>query len=618
MRFCIALQAVAVNIAVAVAFPQDLNLDMVIAAPDPTYTEAVGVTAQSVSYNPTSIVAQVTSAVSSVSVQVSDVLSGTAVAKRDIAKRTACATQPTGASSYASAPTDPSAWASYSVFASAASVAPTPSGYTKEFTNLAASNNVYGYLGFTTLQSYDVMTCSKKCDAIDGCMSFNLYFERDPSLDPGTGCTNPAPVTMVKCVFWGGPVNQGNAVNTGQFRSSFQVLIAGSNGYTNNTVVAPPGFDTPTFLGNAAINAPYDGQGYNTLAGSTIFTQGTFNASLCADYCNAQTKYNAANRAADGTPPKVCHFFNTFILYLKSGNTKIPQGQYCTLYPEVGDSSYATNTGQMRGSDQYLVEYSYAYPLTGSHGLANKPGDKQGAIYQAAYDMEYYPSQLTSTFQPFCSSVLGYSAALTTTTTTATVTPTSYTTVTDMITKRDAAASSITPSVLTKYPTSVVSSACSLIATSPTTTSVVVSTTTFSAPATTSTTVVSSTLVIPTCAGPSTACAPYVTCTASSSSDCECLQRLGGSSAACIDPGESVGPSCNTDADCATGKICFTSCAGQTCQTFQDCVNSSSAKMLFRRGAEARKAVGAEAVKSKSLFKRELVCTTEKFYCDVV
>jgi hypothetical protein len=93
---------------------------------------------------------------------------------------------------------------------------------------------------------------------------------------------------------------------------------------------------------------------------------------------------------------------------------------------------------------------------------------------------------------------------------------------------------------------------------------------------------------------------------------------LGGSSAACIDPGESVGPSCNTDADCATGKICFTSCAGQTCQTFQDCVNSSSAKMLFRRGAEARKAVGAEAVKSKSLFKRELVCTTEKFYCDVV
>lgn len=174
MRFCIALQAVAVNIAVAVAFPQDLNLDMVIAAPDPTYTEAVGVTAQSVSYNPTSIVAQVTSAVSSVSVQVSDVLSGTAVAKRDIAKRTACATQPTGASSYTSAPTDPSAWASYSVFASAASVAPTPSGYTKEFTNLAASNNAYGYLGFATLQSYDVMTCSKKCDAIDGCMSSNL------------------------------------------------------------------------------------------------------------------------------------------------------------------------------------------------------------------------------------------------------------------------------------------------------------------------------------------------------------------------------------------------------------------------------------------------------------
>ena len=30
----------------AIALPQDIDLDLVIAAPDPTYTEAVGVTAQ--------------------------------------------------------------------------------------------------------------------------------------------------------------------------------------------------------------------------------------------------------------------------------------------------------------------------------------------------------------------------------------------------------------------------------------------------------------------------------------------------------------------------------------------------------------------------------------------
>ena len=69
------------------------------------------------------------------------------------------------------------------------------------------------------------VTHTDSLDAINGCMSFNTYFERDPSLEPGSGCTDPASVTMIKCVFWGGPVSASNANNYGQYRSKFQLVL---------------------------------------------------------------------------------------------------------------------------------------------------------------------------------------------------------------------------------------------------------------------------------------------------------------------------------------------------------------------------------------------------------
>jgi hypothetical protein len=38
-----------------------------------------------------------------------------------------------------------------------------------------------GYLGFDTMDEYDVATCAQKCTDKFGCSSFNIYFERDPS-----------------------------------------------------------------------------------------------------------------------------------------------------------------------------------------------------------------------------------------------------------------------------------------------------------------------------------------------------------------------------------------------------------------------------------------------------
>lgn len=148
MRFSsYALPALAANLVAAMPRPQEIDLDMVLAAPDPTYSEAVGATAQTITVDPQALIASATAAVSSVSVEISDVLSQTAVvSKRAAASPTTCAQQPAGASSaptYApGADTDNvSAFRANTYYSSVAAAAPTPSGYTQSFKAQTASNN---------------------------------------------------------------------------------------------------------------------------------------------------------------------------------------------------------------------------------------------------------------------------------------------------------------------------------------------------------------------------------------------------------------------------------------------------------------------------------------------
>ena len=136
-------------------------------------------------------------------------------------------------------------------------------------------------------------------------MSFNIYFERGPTVAPGGSCLNPPSTTTIKCALWGGPVSAGDAVNTGQPREQFKVVIAGSNGYTSNSVASVPGYGPAQAYGNAAINAPYDQNGYNTYLGSAIF-QGAFCAQLCADACSQKSDYARAHPPTDGTPVQTC------------------------------------------------------------------------------------------------------------------------------------------------------------------------------------------------------------------------------------------------------------------------------------------------------------------------
>lgn len=73
---------------------------------------------------------------------------------------------------------------------------------------------------------------------MNGCVSVNVYFERDPKVDPGKGCPNPPSTTYIKCALWGAPIRANDAINTGQYRDQFQVVIAGSNGYTDQAAAA--------------------------------------------------------------------------------------------------------------------------------------------------------------------------------------------------------------------------------------------------------------------------------------------------------------------------------------------------------------------------------------------
>lgn len=90
-------------------------------------------------------------------------------------------------------------------------------------------------MGYVLFNSYNVAGCTAMCSALDGCAGVDLFYERDPSVDPNaTDCSNPRSVTNIKCSLWSVPVSTATATNVGEKRDSFQVVIAGSNGYNKN------------------------------------------------------------------------------------------------------------------------------------------------------------------------------------------------------------------------------------------------------------------------------------------------------------------------------------------------------------------------------------------------
>jgi len=291
-----------------------------------------------------------------------------------------CSVQPAGKGPAVNSPDTVEAFLGNDTFAQESLNACTPDGYELSFINLQGSTQAPSYLGYITLNSYDTDACVAYCNALDGCQGVNIYFERDPSLDPNVeGCPNPTSITNIKCARWGVPVSNETATNIGQWRDSFEVVITGSNGY--NKLAPPPsisGYTGPIELGGAML-APLDPTtntdtyvtyqyfGFGTGAGQIQY----FNPEACTAACTETTAFDIQlNLGVDGQgAPAKC---NQVVAYVLS-DADIPQGMYCAMYTESWHPLYATNVGQYRqndagGEDFWSVSRAYAFINDGYAG----------------------------------------------------------------------------------------------------------------------------------------------------------------------------------------------------------------------------------------------------------
>lgn len=299
-----------------------------------------------------------------------------------------CAPQPDG---YGPVPTPDtvSAFYAYKPFHSMASAAPTtisasasatasassvPQVYQQTFRDLNASSSANSYLGLYTLKTYNAAQCAALCDSTSLCTAFNIYIERDPSVNPtnndstaptvwGYNCPDPASMTSYKCTLWGSNLAANTATNAGQWREQFEVVITASNGYdkTNVTFPATPiGNSTnnspwshPRNCGPKAINAP------NNWMGSRFFP-GPFNPQLCANLAIAQNYENkAASKSKGSHYYQPCNMFNAYYL-LKDA---LPYGTYCALYDIDLAVSYATLAGTTILGDIFEISQSFTWTL---------------------------------------------------------------------------------------------------------------------------------------------------------------------------------------------------------------------------------------------------------------
>lgn len=298
--------------------------------------------------------------------------------KRGLAVRDACDAQPTIANFYNVNVDDASAFQADPTISSVALAAPTPAGYFNNFQNAPGANSAYAYLGYAVVNSgqtgYDVNWCANQCTSINGCLSFNIYFERDPILEPGAGCENPAAFANIKCSFWGTALDSSTANNLGQWRSNFQVVIAGSNAYTSSTLGGPvTGYNNPPqSLNSSTMNAPLRDCAHTwTYLGYKLLQSGPYNPSLCGAACDAQTAYNAAYPSSsssstsdddddDSEEPVKCAAFGSYLLSMTNATSTYQLGQMCTLYTSDWDAeAYAVNT--LAYDDAVGAMYTYGY-----------------------------------------------------------------------------------------------------------------------------------------------------------------------------------------------------------------------------------------------------------------
>lgn len=164
-----------------------------------------------------------------------------------------CAPQPDGYGPVAS-PDTPAAFLANNQLHTLAQQAPktiasTTCGYeyVQIWQDLDASASGDAYISLRKFQTYDAVKCAAACDQTTDCQSFNVYAERDPSLNPtdndssmpsvwGYDCPNPPSMTVFGCTLWGSNLTVADATNTGSMREQFRVVVTASDGYVKRSV----------------------------------------------------------------------------------------------------------------------------------------------------------------------------------------------------------------------------------------------------------------------------------------------------------------------------------------------------------------------------------------------
>lgn len=270
------------------------------------------------------------------------------------------------------------------------------------FKDLNAAVSAQSYIGLYTLKTYDVAGCAKKCDDSNLCTAFNIYAERDPSLNPsnndstaptvwGYSCPNPPSMTSFKCTLWGSNIDASMCTNTGQPREQFEIVITASNGYDKTNVTTPPDCTAPSAPSSTSTStiatakttstkpktpstptnppsspakpptSPWskpkncNGKAINASKSwmGSRFLPGPYNPQACSDYAILQNQANAK------AGKQQCKMFNAYYLH-KNG---VPFGTYCSIYSTSLDSSWATTKNQWSGRDKYECRQSWTYTL---------------------------------------------------------------------------------------------------------------------------------------------------------------------------------------------------------------------------------------------------------------
>lgn len=240
-----------------------------------------------------------------------DVVSSVAAAKRQ--EPTACVDQ-VGNGPHVDPDTDTDFMA-YSAFSAAATAAantpPDRFSVVPSWIDLKGSNgDNTGYLTYvqSQLSSYDAGQCATICDEMTDCVSFVIYFERDPELvwptthapkDPECPASaDSSSVTLTKCAFYSVPLYSSNATNTGQYQDGFHLVVAGSTAF-NMEAPAVSGWTGPVALHDAAIDIPPPVGEHGYIRVQT-FPNDKFDPNTCAASCAAIEQ---------------CTMFDAYVLY---------------------------------------------------------------------------------------------------------------------------------------------------------------------------------------------------------------------------------------------------------------------------------------------------------------